>query len=158
MIYFYLWYVGCFCQKLIAREKKNLFTTFYKQIWISCQMIVGLENGFLLKSCKMRDILHSSIPEFLQGIRFVTWSRYTQYHLISTTFISTKYLTFQNLRTISTGFGKIKDQKIEIAFIHNSLHLSYLTHKIIDFETTKLAFSMIGTLNRNYFPVFSYYC
>ena len=36
---------------------------------------------------------------------------------IRTTFIRTKYLTFQNLRTISTGFGKIKDQKIEIVFI-----------------------------------------
>ena len=35
---------------------------------------------------------------------------YTQYHLIST-----KYLTFQNLWTISAGFGKINDKQIEIA-------------------------------------------
>ena len=34
---------------------------------------------------------------------------YTQYHLIST-----KYLTFQNLWTISAGLGKSNDQQIEI--------------------------------------------
>ena len=39
-----------------------------------------------------------------------------QYHLRRTTFIRTKYLTFQNFKTISTGFGKIKDQKMEITF------------------------------------------
>ena len=49
-------------------------------------------------------------------------------------------------------------QKIEIAFIHNSLHLSYLTHKIIDFETTKLAFPWISPWNLSYFPVFPYFC
>ena len=39
----------------------------------------------------------------------VRWStRYTQYHLIRTAF---SFITFQNLRTISTGFRKIKDQK-----------------------------------------------
>ena len=39
-----------------------------------------------------------------------------QYHLRRTTFIRTKYLTFQNFKTIRTGFGKIKDQKMEITF------------------------------------------
>ena len=36
---------------------------------------------------------------------------------ISTTFISTKNLNFQTLRTIGTGFGKLNDQKMKIAFI-----------------------------------------
>ena len=77
---------------------------------------------------------------------------YTQYHLISINFISTKYLTFQNLRTISTGFGKIKDQKLETAFIiirkftTSYLKLtSYLRQKNIDFETMKLAY-ILGIL------------
>ena len=42
-----------------------------------------------------------------------TGNTHMQYHLISAIFISTKYITFQNLRTISTGFEKIKDQKME---------------------------------------------
>ena len=36
---------------------------------------------------------------------------YKQYHLIST-----KYLTFHSLKSISTGFWKLKDQKMEITF------------------------------------------
>jgi hypothetical protein len=50
-----------------------------------------------------------------------------QYHLIRTTFIRIKYLTLQNLRTISTGVRKIKDQKIEIIFmILGKFTISYI--------------------------------
>ena len=38
-------------------------------------------------------------------------------YLIGTTFISIKYLTFQNVGTISNGFKKIKDKKMEVVFI-----------------------------------------
>ena len=52
------------------------------------------------------------------------------------------YWTFHNLRTISTGFGKIKDQKMDIVFILiRNFESLYLTHNIIDFETTKFDFS-----------------
>ena len=39
-----------------------------------------------------------------------------QYNLRRTTFIRTKYLTFKNFKTISTGFGKLNDKKMEIRF------------------------------------------
>ena len=52
------------------------------------------------------------------------------------------YWTFHNLRTTSTGFGKIKDQKMDIVFILiRNFEWLYLSHNIIDFETTKLVFS-----------------
>ena len=68
------------------------------------------------------------------------------------------YWTFHNLRTISTGFGKIKDQKMDIVFIliRNFEWLS-LSHNIIDFETTELDFSypwILGILRIfHFFPI-----
>ena len=49
-----------------------------------------------------------------------------------------KNLTFQNLRTIRTGFWKIKDPKMEIVpIILGKFNISYTPD--IDFITTKLA-------------------
>ena len=55
---------------------------------------------------------------------------YTQYHLIRTTFIRTKYVL---------NLLEFKDQRMEIVSIILGQFTNYLTHKIIDFETTKLA-------------------
>ena len=63
--------------------------------------------------------------------------------LMNTTFISTKYLTFQNLRTIGTGLGKIRDQRIEIVFTTiMKFPRSWLSN--IDFETIKLVFPWVN--------------
>ena len=70
------------------------------------------------------------------------FKEYTHYHLKRTDFKRTKYWTFHNLRTISTGFGKVKDQKMEVVFIIiRNFESLFLTHNIIDFETTKLNIS-----------------
>ena len=81
-------------------------------------------------------------------IRFIKVHKYQfKYH------IADKYLTFQNLGTISTGFGKTKDQKMETVFrIIRKFTTSYFTHKIIDFETTKL---MSGSFHFLFFVFWS---
>ena len=81
-------------------------------------------------------------------IRFIKVHKYQfKYH------IADRYLTFQNLGTISTGFGKTKDQKMETVFrIVRKFTTSYFTHKIIDFETTKL---MSGSFHFLFFVFWS---
>ena len=73
-----------------------------------------------LNSLKVK-VMGSKPGHFLKSFYFnltgFFWEEMTkQYHLRRTTFIRTKYLTFQNFKTISNGFGKIKDQKMEITF------------------------------------------
>ena len=53
-------------------------------------------------------------------------------------FIRTKYFTFQNLRTISIGFGNQGPKNGNCFYNHKRNSLNH-THKMIDFETTKLA-------------------
>ena len=79
---------------------------------------------------------------------FTCLLRYTHYRLIRTTFIRTKYWTFHNLRAISTWFRKVKAKKMKIvSILIRNFESLYLTHNIIDFETTKLDFSYLFFLN-----------
>ena len=65
--------------------------------------------------------------------------KYTQYHLIRTTFIRTKYLTSQKFQGLSVlDFEKLRTKKFEIVSMILE-KFTYLAHKIIDFVAIKLS-------------------